>query len=91
MTPQEQITKRERNHQSLTHTIVEAVADAKHVNPLDLTPCLYEVIDPNALESLFETPHCAPASVRFTIDDVEVQVRAGETVNVMPAGASPPR
>lgn len=33
--------------------IIEAVADCEGVDPLDLQPPLYEVVDPEALEALF--------------------------------------
>lgn len=37
---------------SLSDAVVDALADAEDVDPLELEP-LYEVIDPDALDSLF--------------------------------------
>lgn len=39
--------------QSPSEAVVEALADAKGVDPLELDP-LYEVIDPDALDALFD-------------------------------------
>lgn len=44
-------------HQSLSQAVVEAVADAEDVDPLDLGAPLYDVIDPDALDALFGTTH----------------------------------
>ncbi|HMB50116.1 HalOD1 output domain-containing protein [Natronoarchaeum rubrum] len=39
--------------QSPSEAVVEALADAKGVDPLELEP-LYQVIDPDALDALFD-------------------------------------
>jgi hypothetical protein len=46
-------TCRSPSDESLTTTVVRAVADAKGIDPLDLEECLHDVIDPEALERLF--------------------------------------
>ena len=38
---------------SVSNKIVKKVAEVEDVDPLELTPPLYEVINPDALESLF--------------------------------------
>lgn len=38
---------------TLSQPVVEAVAEAKGSDPLDLKPPLYEAIDPDALENIF--------------------------------------
>lgn len=38
---------------NLSQSVVEAVADAEGVDPLELSPPLYEVIDPDALDRVF--------------------------------------
>lgn len=48
-------------HQPLTQAIVEAVAEADDVDPLDLPP-LYETVDPDALETLFTATNTSPRS-----------------------------
>lgn len=40
---------------NLSETIVELIADLEGVDPVELTPPLYSVINPDALESLFDT------------------------------------
>lgn len=39
---------------SICQTIVESVAEAEGTDPIELTPPLYEVIDPDSLERLFD-------------------------------------
>ncbi|RKD93354.1 HalOD1 output domain-containing protein [Halopiger aswanensis] len=39
--------------ESLTVQLVQAIADAADVDPVDLSPPLYDVVDPEALEALF--------------------------------------
>lgn len=48
-------------HQTITHAVVETVAEAENVDPLDLDP-LYGVIDPDALEELFTATAGSPRS-----------------------------
>lgn len=38
---------------NISQTVVEMVAEAEGVDPLELTPLLYEIIDPDALDHLF--------------------------------------
>lgn len=63
----------------LSTEIAEAVAEAVGVGPLDLDP-LYDVVDPEVLEVLLDTPSIAErSSVTFTYAGVEVTVK-GEGV-----------
>lgn len=68
----------------ISTTVVAAVADAEGVPPTDVNPPLYRVVDPDALNRLFETkwdssedgPH-----VSFTYSGYEVTIRgAGDVV-----------
>ena len=68
--------------EAISQRIIEAVADAKGVDPLDLPP-LYDSIDPDALDALFS--HGASAisitDLRFEVEDCAVLVRgSGEIV-----------
>lgn len=70
---------------SLTEAVIEAVAEAKDVEETAFEP-LYEVIDPDALEGLFErrrdgTPRTRGRLV-FTLAGCEVVVHADEAVEV---------
>lgn len=68
--------------EDISETVINAVADAKGVDPLDLDP-LCDVIDPDALDALFN-PVFAGASVTrlgFEMADCDVLVRgSGEVV-----------
>jgi hypothetical protein len=66
--------------EALCTRIVEAVAAVEGVDPRELTPPLYEVIDPDALEQLVDTSS-APVTVEFdygrwrvTLDDNVVSI-----------------
>ena len=39
---------------SVCQTVIEAIADAEGADPTELNPPLYEAIDPDALENLFD-------------------------------------
>lgn len=57
----------------VSQKVVEAVAEVEGVHPVDLTPPLYEAIDPEALDRIFEV---APAigKVTFNYNSCEVSV-----------------
>lgn len=66
--------------------VVEAVADAKGIDPLDVEP-LSHAVDPDALDALFApradaTPRDADASLQFTFAGHTVVVDADGTVVV---------
>ena len=64
---------------SLGATIVEGVADANGVDPLDLRP-LYTVVDQDALTALFRSG--ATGVVTFEYEECEVAVTADGAVSV---------
>lgn len=70
---------------SLSITVVESVAEAAGVDPVDLPP-LYTAIDPDALDQLFGkrlvSDTTAVGSVRFVYDGYEVTASAGGDVTV---------
>lgn len=64
--------------ESLTTTVVRAVAEAKGIDPLDLEECLYDVVNPEALEQLF-TPidgGSRQGAVVFRLAGCRVEVNA---------------
>lgn len=75
---------------SISETVVYAIAEATDTDPMDLPP-LYDVIDLQALDRLFPA-HTAggdpSARVTFTVLDCEVTVHADGEVVVAPAGES---
>ena len=68
----------------ISQKVIEAIADATGVDPLELPP-LYDSVDPDALDSLFshEGAGGCITSLCFEIGDCEVLVRgSGEVVVV---------
>ena len=71
--------------ETVSETVVEAVADAKGVDPLALDP-LYDSIDPDALDRLFDHAGAGSsiAKLSFEMADCEVLVRGSGEVVVTP-------
>ncbi len=71
----------------ISETVVEAVADAEGVPPLDLRPPLYRAVDLDALDKLFPPPSLErgqpDGQVTFEYRSYEVTVRADGTVSVV--------
>ncbi|WP_161973230.1 HalOD1 output domain-containing protein [Halostella litorea] len=66
-------------------TVVLAVAEALDTDPLDLSPALYEVIDPDALDSLFESAGAdADLTCQFSGWGCTITVFDGGRVRVTP-------
>jgi hypothetical protein len=77
--------------ESLSQTIVYAVAETKDVDPSDLTERLYDCVDPDALDRLFDTGgHDAVGSVVFKMAGCTVRVESGRAVVVTEADDSTP-
>ena len=73
------------NDGSVTNEVVEKVAEAEDVGPLELTPPLYEVIDPDALDKLFASMPTADrmeGQVTFSYNGYEVTVWSDSSVSV---------
>lgn len=72
--------------------IVEAVAAARGVEPLELDDRLYDVIDPDAIAKLFSTGGRRGPPVRgrvsFTLDRCQVTVHDDLSVDVRTHGAA---
>lgn len=75
---------------SPTEAIVEALAEAAGIDPIDLPP-LYESVDPDALDQLFgardDTIH-AEALLSFRVETWNVFVRADGRIRVCDATRS---
>ena len=73
--------------ETICESVVEAVADAKGLSPLDLEP-LAAVIDPDALESLVASmdslPGETPGAIEFAFNGVAVTVGEAGDVSVAP-------
>lgn len=63
--------------ESLTVQLVQAVADAADVDPVDLSPPLYDAVDPEALEALFAPTEGGPTRrgrIEFSYAEYRVTV-----------------
>lgn len=72
-------------HPPLSHTVIEVVADAENVDPIDLDTPLYEAIDPDALNAVFEPAADSPrphGSITFEYFGHTVVVTSDGTVTV---------
>ena len=58
---------------SVIYEVIKSVAEVEDADPLELTPPLYEVIDPDALESLFANDRTL-GKVIFNYSGCEVSV-----------------
>ncbi|WP_458209793.1 HalOD1 output domain-containing protein [Haladaptatus sp. NG-SE-30] len=84
-TAPESVTKVCRNGRP-SKTVIAAVAEAKGVDPLDMDP-LYDVVDPDALNSMFrQSDEYPPTSmeIRFLMADCRVIIRDPGIVTVIP-------
>lgn len=70
----------------LAETIIGAIADAKGVKATELDTRLYDIIDPDALERLFQNKSNGTqrhgGRVSFTMADCEVVVESSNEVTV---------
>ena len=73
------------NEQSISRTIVEAIADAEGVAPTELDTRLYDVIEPEALNELFQQQADGPVTdgtVSFTFHGYKVTVHSDSSVEI---------
>lgn len=82
-------TVRSNAHGSLVSRIVEKVADSEGVDPTELQPPLYEVIEPDALNAVFADAESdvsrEDGRVEFTYCGYQVVVRSDGQVSVTEA------
>ncbi|WP_415380458.1 HalOD1 output domain-containing protein [Halosimplex sp. TS25] len=69
-----QVQAVETNNQSVSEAVIEAVAAAEGVRPTELAP-LYDVVDPDALETVF-AGKSSLGKVVFNYNSYEVTVDA---------------
>lgn len=67
--------------------IVDLIADLEGVDPTDLSPPLYSVIDPDALNHLFHAPNDdtapTPGHVCFTYRGYDVRIQSDGEVAIL--------
>ncbi|QIO22084.1 HalOD1 output domain-containing protein [Haloarcula sp. JP-L23] len=67
----------------LSQTIVYGIADAKGIDPMDLDECLYDCIDPEALDELFDSSNGSlVGTFSFSMSGCRVEVERGQKVIV---------
>ena len=69
--------------ESVSQTVIMAVAEATDVDPIDLDPRISDVIDPDALDRLFETGQ-SEMRLKFAMAGCQVIVHADYVVVVSP-------
>lgn len=78
--------------QPLSESVVRAIAEAEGIEPERVASRIYDVVDPDALDRLFESPNDQipreDAQLTFRLDDYEVLIQGGELVMVRPHDAS---
>ncbi|SFR32168.1 HalOD1 output domain-containing protein [Halogeometricum limi] len=90
---QEPKTVRVNSDESVCFTVVDAVADVRAIDPLELSP-LGAVVDTDALDALFAPgseltrPH--DVDLTFEYEGCGVTVESGGTVSVAPVSAARP-
>ncbi|MFP9193047.1 HalOD1 output domain-containing protein [Natronosalvus vescus] len=70
---------------NVSNEVVKMVAEVEDVNPLELTPPLYEVIDPDALDQIFASMPSAgrmEGQVTFSYNGYKVTVCGDGYVSV---------
>lgn len=67
--------------ESIGLAIIEAVAEIHHVDSNDLHPPLAEIVDPDALETIFQDD---TGELRFSYHGCQVSVSHDGTVEVTP-------
>lgn len=67
---------------TVSETVLQAVASVEGVEPHELDPPLYEAIDPDALERVFDGRAEGAVAVAFEYQGYRVQVADGGAVTV---------
>ncbi|MFC6974156.1 HalOD1 output domain-containing protein [Halomicroarcula sp. GCM10025709] len=80
-----------RQTRSVTHTVISAVARYEGVDPASLTPPLFDVVDPDALDALFADRYVGTPGLRcaFTYRGHRVEVESSGSVTVRDYAAEP--
>jgi len=68
---------------TLSEAVLDAVADHEGVSPEELNPPLYDVVDPDALETIFRG---TTGQIRFEYHDYVVTVDHAGSVRLQPTG-----
>lgn len=88
--PSETVTLGSSDDENVSEAVITAVADAKGVSPMDVTPPLYDVVDPDALEAIVASmtrgPDESAGRVEFSYGGYAITVTCEGQVSVTPDG-----
>lgn len=70
----------------LSMAVIDAIADREGVDPVDLEPPLYDVIDLDALDSLVRGPAQSTIEITFQYGEYDVRVTNHGDIDVSPIG-----
>lgn len=72
----------------VSETVIKAIADAEGIDPVDLEDCLYDILDPDALDAVFrergDSTNRTGGRIVFPMAGYLVMVRGDGTVAVTP-------
>lgn len=86
---QHEIGNRKSDVDTVSQRVVMAVAEARDIDTLELPP-LYDVIDPDALDNLFNSEKRTRGRVVFMYNDCEVIVHSDGEVDITAPGNPAP-
>lgn len=69
---------------SVSEKVIDAVAEAEGIDPIEVTPPLYEVVDPEALDQIFDpTAGSGPLNGNVSFSYSGHDITVGENGEVM--------
>lgn len=79
----------EQSNEKPSRTIINQIADLEGTSPTELTPPLYSVVDPDALDSLFHSSTSdkseTSGQVRFRYNGYVVCVQSNDEISIVEA------
>ncbi|WP_436926938.1 HalOD1 output domain-containing protein [Halosimplex amylolyticum] len=81
------VTTEITDDQPISQVVVETVATVEGVEPTELSTQLYDSVDPEALDTLYDTANDRDESLRvsFAFHGYEVSIVDGERITVRPS------
>lgn len=70
---------------TVSERVIQAIADREAVSPLDISPPLFDAIDPDALDRLYDGRTGVTTEFRYT--GYRVTVRPSGRIELTPLGA----
>ena len=73
--------------ENISTRVIREIAGREGIDPIDVTPPLYEVIDPEALDSLFHpgaSSNTSNGTIRFSYSGYRVTVQSTGHISIAP-------